>query len=87
VGSFPTIKYFGPNKERPLDYDGGREVDDIVAFATSKWEQFAPPPEVTPSSLSLSPNHRHGSRHSQITVGIILATLLVSLLRITCDGF
>uniref|UniRef100_A0A061QIT2 protein disulfide-isomerase n=1 Tax=Tetraselmis sp. GSL018 TaxID=582737 RepID=A0A061QIT2_9CHLO len=46
VQGFPTIKYFGPDKEKPQDYDSGRDSGSIVAYAMSRWEKFAPAAEV-----------------------------------------
>lgn len=46
VNGYPTIKFFGSDKEKPEDYSGGRSEDDIVAFATTKWQDQLPPPEV-----------------------------------------
>mmetsp|Transcript_11681 Transcript_11681/g.21053 ORF Transcript_11681/g.21053 Transcript_11681/m.21053 type:complete len:470 (-) Transcript_11681:187-1596(-) len=46
VRGFPTIKYFGPNKSSPMDYDSARDTGAIVTFALNKWEKFAPPAEV-----------------------------------------
>lgn len=36
VKGFPTIKFFGENKAKPLDYNGGRTAKDIVDFAMSQ---------------------------------------------------
>ena len=46
MNGYPTIKYFGSNKEKPEAYNGGRGEDDIVAFATIRWQAQLPPPEV-----------------------------------------
>lgn len=46
VQGFPTIKFFGENKERPEDYNGPREETDLVNFASDKWSRAQPPPEV-----------------------------------------
>mmetsp|Transcript_22746 Transcript_22746/g.57299 ORF Transcript_22746/g.57299 Transcript_22746/m.57299 type:complete len:462 (-) Transcript_22746:276-1661(-) len=46
IRGFPTIKYFGPNKSSPSDYDSARDTSAIVAFALSKWEKYAPAAEV-----------------------------------------
>lgn len=46
VRGFPTIKYFGPNKSSPSDYDSARDSAAIVTFAMSKWEKYAPAAEV-----------------------------------------
>lgn len=48
---FPTIKFFGENKERPEDYNGGRDTGSLAAFASERWASQQPPPEV-----------RHGGR-------------------------
>ena len=47
VNGYPTIKYFGSNKEKPEEYSGGRSEADIVDFATAKWQDQMPPPEVS----------------------------------------
>lgn len=46
VQGFPTVKFFGENKERPEDYNGPREESDLVNFASDKWSRAQPPPEV-----------------------------------------
>lgn len=46
VGGFPTIKFFGSNKERPADYEGGRDLGSLSAYATERWAKDQPPPEV-----------------------------------------
>ena len=46
VQGFPTVKFFGENKERPEDYNGPREENDLVNFASDKWSRAQPPPEV-----------------------------------------
>ncbi len=46
MNGYPTIKFFGSNKEKPEDYNGGRGEDDIVSFATAKWQDQLPPPQV-----------------------------------------
>lgn len=46
VQGFPTVKFFGENKERPEDYNGPREENDLVTFASEKWARAQPPPEV-----------------------------------------
>lgn len=43
---FPTLKFFGENKERPEDYNGGRDTGSLAAFATQHWSAQQPPPEV-----------------------------------------
>jgi len=50
VNGYPTIKFFGSNKEKPEDYNGGRGEDDIVSFATAKWQDQLPPPQVGSTS-------------------------------------
>ncbi|GAB4823313.1 hypothetical protein N2152v2_010359 [Parachlorella kessleri] len=46
VRGFPTIKFFGSNKERPEEYNGGRDVGSLRDFAASRWAKQQPPPEV-----------------------------------------
>ena len=46
VRGYPTIKFFGKNKQSPEDYNGGRDTSSIVQFATQHWAKSAPPPEV-----------------------------------------
>jgi protein disulfide-isomerase A6 len=37
VRGFPTLKYFGFNKEaKPEDYKGGRDADSIVTYGLEK---------------------------------------------------
>eukprot|EP01023_Acetabularia_acetabulum_P004805 TRINITY_DN12033_c0_g1_i1.p1 TRINITY_DN12033_c0_g1~~TRINITY_DN12033_c0_g1_i1.p1 ORF type:complete len:466 (+),score=101.85 TRINITY_DN12033_c0_g1_i1:119-1516(+) len=46
VRGFPTIKWFGTDKDKPKDYDQPREAAAIVQFALQRWTKLAPPPEV-----------------------------------------
>ena len=49
IQGFPTIKYFPSGRkdwDSALDYDGGRTGSDIVQWATNKWSENLPPPEV-----------------------------------------
>ena len=46
VRGFPSIKLFGENRERPEDYNGGRSLGDLSAFALDRWARMQPPPEV-----------------------------------------
>jgi len=36
VQGFPTLKFFGSNKQKPLDYEGQRDAEAIVNFAMDK---------------------------------------------------
>jgi len=38
IQGFPTIKYFpkGSSEKSPVDYNGGRTVDDFIKFLTEK---------------------------------------------------
>lgn len=51
IQGFPTLKFFGKNKSRPSDYEGGREAADMVSFCTQQWSKNAPPPEVRSDRL------------------------------------
>ncbi len=33
VKGFPTIKFFGNDKSKPMDYNSGRDADSIRKFA------------------------------------------------------
>lgn len=46
VQGFPTLKFFGATKPRAEDYQGGRDLDALAAFATERWARDQPPPEV-----------------------------------------
>ncbi|KAL4458959.1 hypothetical protein ABPG75_013824 [Micractinium tetrahymenae] len=46
VQGFPTIKFFGENKDSPEDYNGGRDSGSLAAFANERWAAQQPPPEV-----------------------------------------
>ena len=41
VQGFPTIKFFGENKQSPSDYNGGRTAKDIIDFALSQAKSVA----------------------------------------------
>src|SRR5436190_12058757 len=36
VQGFPTLKWFDGKSDEPIEYDGGREFDDLVKFITEK---------------------------------------------------
>ena len=46
MNGYPSIKFFGREKERPEDYNGGRDADSLAAFASERWQAQLPPPEV-----------------------------------------
>ena len=49
IQGFPTIKFFPSGRkdwDSAQDYDGGRTGSDIVQWATNKWSENLPPPEV-----------------------------------------
>lgn len=49
IQGFPTIKFFPAGRkdwDSAQDYDGGRTGSDIVQWATNKWSENLPPPEV-----------------------------------------
>lgn len=46
VRGYPTIKFFGSNKQSPEDYQGGRDSGSIVEFASKHYSEQAPPREV-----------------------------------------
>lgn len=48
IQGFPTLKWFGKNKQRPQDYQGGRDAAAIQEFALAQWAKNAPAPEVCP---------------------------------------
>lgn len=55
IQGFPTIKYFGKNKKRPVDYSGPRESQGIVDLVT-QWESSVK----TSSSSSSSQKKQSG---------------------------
>lgn len=46
IKGFPTLFYFGNDKDSPEAYQGDREASSIVEFALSKWSVNAPVPEI-----------------------------------------
>jgi hypothetical protein len=46
VQGYPTVKWFGENKNSPVDFDGGRDESSLTAYALDKWQMALPPPEV-----------------------------------------
>lgn len=46
VRGYPTIKFFGENKDSPEDYGGGRDLSSLSAFALGRWSKLQPAPEV-----------------------------------------
>eukprot|EP00759_Apiculatamorpha_spiralis_P043654 PhF_6_TR40932/c0_g1_i1/m.61922/K09584/PDIA6, TXNDC7; protein disulfide-isomerase A6 len=43
IRGFPTIYFFGPDKSRHEEYDGGRTQSAIVAWAMKKYDMYGPP--------------------------------------------
>lgn len=41
VQGFPTIKFFGEDKSKPLDYSGGRTANDLINFALEQAKKVA----------------------------------------------
>jgi protein disulfide-isomerase A6 len=41
VKGFPTIKFFGENKQKAEDYNGGRTASDIITFALNQAKTVA----------------------------------------------
>lgn len=54
IQGFPSIKFFGSNKEKPEDYEGGRDAASIVTYGEQAWAKNAKAPEVRPL---LCPGH------------------------------
>ena len=46
VNGYPTLKFFGENKRRPLAYRGARDAGAMADFVLAKWAALQPPPEV-----------------------------------------
>lgn len=46
IQGFPTIKYFGEEKDDPSDYQGGRDLESLESFVLGEWRKSQPPPEV-----------------------------------------
>lgn len=49
---YPTIKYFGPDKDSPSDYAGGRDSSSLASFILGEWRKSQPPPEVRALSIA-----------------------------------
>lgn len=41
IQGFPTIKFFGNNKQKPADYNGGRDTNSMITFAFERAQQIA----------------------------------------------
>ena len=46
IKGYPSLKFFGENKEQPQAYEGGRDLPSLSAFANERWSVNAPAPEV-----------------------------------------
>lgn len=46
AAGFPTLKFFGQNKEASEEYGGNRDSGSLAQFATQRWSAQQPPPEV-----------------------------------------
>ena len=46
VQGYPTLKYFGEEKDSPSDYQGGRDSASMTNFIIGEWRKSQPPPEV-----------------------------------------
>lgn len=41
VEGYPTLKWFGVNKEEPIDFEGGRTSVGIITYAVNKIKEIA----------------------------------------------
>jgi len=41
IQGFPTIKFFGDDKQKPIDYSGGRTASEIITFALNQAKTIA----------------------------------------------
>lgn len=46
VPGYPTIKFFGSNKQKPEAYEGVRDLASLIVYANERWAKAQPPPEV-----------------------------------------
>jgi len=47
IQGFPTIKFYAPGRDGDLlEYEGGRELGALQAFAFERWSTAQPPPKV-----------------------------------------
>ena len=46
IQGFPTIKFFGEEKDSPSEYQGGRDLDSLETYVLNEWRKQQPPPEV-----------------------------------------
>lgn len=59
VQGFPTVKWFGANKQSPEDYQGERTAAALSDFALKQWGKTAPPPEVRTPKKGTQSHWRH----------------------------
>jgi protein disulfide-isomerase A6 len=60
VSGFPTLKWFGADGEFVEDYEGGRELEDLVKYITDKTglkSNIKPPPPSEVTSLTVDNFH------------------------------
>ncbi|WPT13493.1 Protein disulfide-isomerase like 2-2 [Picochlorum sp. SENEW3] len=87
VQGFPTIKFFGSNKDRPEDYNGPREEGDLVNFANDKWSRNQPPPEVRElTDANVWVDHCLGDGQDAAPKQICLVAFLPHILDSKADG-
>ena len=87
VQGFPTIKFFGSQKQEPEDYSGGRDAASIVAFATTKWSKMAPPPEVVElTETFVLEKHCTGSDDDHVPKQLCLIVFLPHILDSRAEG-
>ena len=41
ISGFPTVKFFGENKNSPIDYPGQRKAEDVVSFMMNKAREIS----------------------------------------------
>ena len=41
ISGFPTVKFFGENKNSPIDYPGQRKAEDVVSFMINKAREIS----------------------------------------------
>lgn len=73
VRGYPTIKYFpagAKDRSSAEEYNGGRTADDIVAWASEKAAENAPPPEI--SQLTSSKGLETACNDNQLCIVSVL---------------
>ncbi|CAG9460579.1 unnamed protein product [Pedinophyceae sp. YPF-701] len=86
VQGFPTIKFYGQNKDVPEDYNGARDAPAIIEFAETRAAALVKPPEPTELTSQAVFDETCGGQHPQGERQLCFIAFLPNILDTRADG-